>query len=58
MKQNGISPKVLLPAIVGIVVGIVLLAFGLTVEGKTVLLGVVGWAGIGASVGPGSVRRG
>lgn len=57
MKTVGISPKVLLPLAVGIVVGIVFLAFGLTVEGETVLFAAASYAGLGAAVGPGKVEK-
>lgn len=43
----GISPKVYVPTILQIVVGVILLLTGSDVEGKTLLLTAVGTAGVG-----------
>lgn len=43
----GISPKVYIPALLQIVVGVILLLTGSDVEGKTLLLSAVGTFGAG-----------
>ncbi|MEJ7783163.1 MAG: hypothetical protein WKF96_00070 [Solirubrobacteraceae bacterium] len=54
-KQVGVSPKVLIPVIGQILVGVVLLLFGLDVEGRTALAAAFGTAVLGAGAGPGEV---
>lgn len=56
MKTLGISPKVLLPLIVGLIVGVVFLASGDPDTGRIVLLAVLGYAGIGIASPPGRVE--
>lgn len=55
VKTEGISPKVYLPLAVGLLVGIILLLAGLETEAASVLLAVVGFAGIGVVAPPGTV---
>jgi hypothetical protein len=55
-KTIGISPKVYVPAIGQIVVGVVLLLFGLDVEGRTAIGTGLGTFGLGWSAKPGNVE--
>jgi hypothetical protein len=52
---NGLSPKVYVPLIVGVVVGAVLLLAGEHGTGVTVLLATAGLCGIGTGAKPGDV---
>lgn len=56
MKQIGISPKVLIPAVGQIVVGVVFLLVGLDVEGKTAIATGLGTLVTGFAASPGQVR--
>lgn len=52
----GISPKVLLPLLSGLLVGVILLIAGEHDVGVTVLLASVGLGGVGAGAGAGKVK--
>lgn len=52
-----VSPKVSWPTIAGVVAGVILLALGNQDTGLTVLLAALGFGGIGAAAGPGTVTQ-
>lgn len=55
MQTLGLSPKVLLPVVAQLVIGVVLLAFGNDVEGRTLLLAAAGTFGVGYQAAPGII---
>jgi hypothetical protein len=57
MKTIGISQKVWLPGVVGIVAGIALILAGLDVEGKTAIAAGLGTFGIGYGAKAAPVER-
>jgi hypothetical protein len=57
MKTIGISQKVWLPGVVGIVAGIGLILVGLDVEGKTAIGAGLATFGIGYTAKPAPVER-
>lgn len=62
MKTKGISPKVSIPALASIALGVVLLLLGLDVEGRTLIAAGLGVGALGGAAKPGNVvpkqRRG
>lgn len=57
LKTFGISPKVYVPAIASLVAGVVLLALGYDVEGRSLIAAAVGTGLLGSQAKPGDVRR-
>lgn len=55
MRTDGISPKVLTPTILTLIVGVVLLLTGDTDTGKTLILAAVGVGATGYAANPGDV---
>lgn len=62
LRTEGVSPKVYVPLVAGVVVGLILLVAALIAGDDTlqtaavaVLLAVVGHAGLGYAAGPGKV---
>lgn len=55
MRTIGLSPKVLVPALIGLVVGVIFILTGDNETGRTVLLSTLAYGGIGAAAGPGNV---
>lgn len=54
-RTIGISPKVYVPVIAQAVAGVVLIALGFDVEGKTLLATALATAGLGGGARPGQV---
>jgi hypothetical protein len=54
-KTLGISPKVWAPALAQIIIGIIFLIFGLTVEGKTAIFTGLGTFAVGFQAPPSPV---
>lgn len=56
MRTNGISPKVLTPTVLTLLIGVILLATGDTDTGKTLILAAVGVGATGYVAKPGDLR--
>lgn len=54
-ETDGLSPKVWLPAVIGLAVGVILLLTGHDDTGVTVLVSTAGYGGIGIVAKPGTI---
>lgn len=57
LETDGISPKMYVPAIGQVVIGVVLLILGLDVEGRTMIGTGLATAAVGFGVNPGAVKQ-